>query len=446
MKGATFSRRALVLLLATATALFALSILLGAYDGGPLTTGDKTRPSAYSISAVGHAGLYELLRRMDRPVSRGAGNALALAGGRGTLIVAEPEQKYLSSDEGVKLLSARRLLLVLPKWEGYQDPERPAWIEDAALLPAAYARNVLSLASWDGEIVRRPWPARWKTNTIGFTPAGNGTIQLILPASPPSLPGAPGQPPLTGAPPLRTLVGNDDGILVGERVEDGRKVLVLADPDILANHGIGKGDNAAFMVALIDELRRWNDNAEDDEDEEAPAGRIVFDESVHGYQTGQESPLALLFRFPFVVVTALFAVAAALLALAGSGRFGVPRPPERELDFGKAGLIANGARLLDYAGHHAVVLRRYVSMTIRSAGRALCAPPGLDDAALARWLDQVGETRKVSASCADILQTATASGMAEDPVPLARLLACALDIHRWKGELLHGFGTHRRDR
>ena len=251
MKGAVFSRQALVLLLASATALFALSILLQAYDNGPVATGDKTRPGAYSVSAVGHAGFYEILRRLDRPVSRGAGNALALAGSRGTLIVAEPEQKYISSDEGVKLLSAQRLLLVLPKWRGIQDPDRPAWIEQANLFPATIARQVLALASWDNAIIRQPWPAQWKTNTIGFTPTGTGTIQLIrLPAS----------PPLIGSPSLRPLVATDEGILLGERVEDGRRVLVLSDPDIVANHGIGKGDNAAFMVAVIDELRRWKND------------------------------------------------------------------------------------------------------------------------------------------------------------------------------------------
>lgn len=418
MRDVAFSRQALVVLLASAIALFALSILLPAYNDDPISEGDRTRPGAYSLSALGHAGVYDLLRRLGYPVTRGISNPLALAGSRGTLIVAEPGQGSISSDEGIALLHAQRLLLVLPKWRGAPDPDRPAWIKQAELLSVENAQSVFGLASWEGLVVRSPWPEQWKINTTGVTPAGSGVVQLIRSSA------------------LRPLIGNNDGMLLGELVDGERKVLVLADPDILANHGIVKGDNAALMAALIDSLRQWNDGGGD-----AP---VVFDETVHGYHAAHSSPVKLLFRFPFVIVTALFAASAILLALAGSGRFGAPLPAKPELDFGKASLIANGAKLLDYAGHHAVVLQRYVLMVIRSTGKTLHAPAGLDDAALAAWLDRIGKARKVSGSCVACLQTAAAPG--NDSASLARLLACAHDIHRWKGELLHGSGTHRHHR
>ena len=97
--------------------------------------------------------------------------------------------------------------------------------------------------------------------------------------------------------------------------------------------------------------------------------------------------------FSFARITAGFLLA----FLAGAGRFGAPLAPGRAPDFGKARLIANGARLLDYAGHHDEVLRRYARRTVRAAARALHAPPGLEAEALTAWLDRVGAARAIRA-------------------------------------------------
>ena len=44
-------------------------------------------------------------------------------------------------------------------------------------------------------------------------------------------------------------------ILIGEIVDSGRRIWVLSDPDIIANRGFGRGDNAALSVAVVDRLR-----------------------------------------------------------------------------------------------------------------------------------------------------------------------------------------------
>jgi len=66
---------------------------------------------------------------------------------------------------------------------------------------------------------------------------------------------------------------------------------VLADPDVIANHGLARDGNAALAVAVIGRLRAGN-------------GGVVFDETVHGYVAKPANPFMLLFRFPFVVATA----------------------------------------------------------------------------------------------------------------------------------------------
>lgn len=417
MSKGPFSGTAVALLLAFAIAMFAASALLEGYGEG-LVAGENAGPGSYSVSAVGYAGFYDILRRQNRPVIRKTGEKRALVGPRGTLIVAEPDHSVLRDGYSLTLTNVPRLLLVLPKWQGQPDKDRPEWISKAVPAPVTHAENILALAIANSEVIREDWPTAWEHNELGVSPSGSGRVRLIRSGE------------------LRPVVGGPDAMLVGELTQGNRTVWVLADPDVMANHGIGRGDNALFMTTLVDRLRMWNND-----DHKAP---IVFDETVHGFRTAEESPVRLLFRFPFVVVTALLCASALLLARAGASRFGAARVPPPETDFGKSRLIGNGARLLDYSGHHALVLTRYIRMTARSAAAALHAPPGLDGPELARWLDRVGKARGVNRSCADILR-AVADKDAGGGKDLSGLFAAARDIHRWKGELLHGTSAHRRN-
>ena len=54
---------------------------------------------------------------------------------------------------------------------------------------------------------------------------------------------------------LIPIVSSPEGILLGELGRADGRVLVLADPDILATHGLGKGDNANLAFRIIDNLR-----------------------------------------------------------------------------------------------------------------------------------------------------------------------------------------------
>lgn len=423
MKSASFSPLAVTLLLASAVALFSLSILLHAYDNDPTSTGGRPRPSSYSLSAIGHAGFYDVLRRLGYPVSRSTGNTLAMVGQRGTLIVAEPDLSRFSGVDAMTLMTAPRVLLVLPKWRGTQDPGRPAWISKADLADISRAEWTLDLVTMEGNVVRAPWPAEWTTNRLDHTPArpaGSDTVQLIRSRE------------------IWPIISADDGILLGAVEDEDNVIWVLSDPDILSNHGMGAGDNAALCADMV---RGLHFPAKD-----SPGGPIVFDETLHGYLQAQGSPVKLLFRFPFVVVTVLAAMAAGLLALAATGRFGAPLPPAPALDFGKRKLMDNSARLLDYAGHHGVTLTRYIRLTVRSTALALHAPHGLDEGAVMAWLDRVGKARGVTASCADIVRAASDLNPG-DTRNLARLMECARNIYRWKGEIIHASrarGQHRQ--
>jgi len=113
MNQSLFSSRAVILLIACATALAAASTLLHARG---VTPGRQfsAEANSHSISAIGHAGFYDLLRRLGRPVSRNAGNVPPATLARGTLIAAEPNIRYLQN-ANERLTGVSRLLLVLPK-------------------------------------------------------------------------------------------------------------------------------------------------------------------------------------------------------------------------------------------------------------------------------------------------------------------------------------------
>ena len=281
------------------------------------------------------------------------------------------------------------------------------------------ARTYLTFADGAGTVVRTLWPSAWAVNELGVTPAGGAVIQLVRSAK------------------MRPVVGTKAGMLVGELREGESRVWVLSDPDVLSNHGLVRGDNAAFVIALLAAIRG--------EGPGRAGGPVVFDESLHGFRQPEETSLRLLFSFPFSLVVLLICASGALLALAGAQRFGVP---QRAIPAGSSGteeLIANSARMLDYAGYQDMTLRRYARMTLRAAGHALHAPPGLYERALAVWLDRIGRARGVEASCAEMLSEIdrTPSGGRR---ALERLFTLAGNMHQWKEEMLHDAGTRGQAR
>ena len=76
-----------------------------------------------------------------------------------------------------------------------------------------------------------------------------------------------------------------------------------------------------------------------------------------------------------MLATAQGVLAIALLLWATLGRFGAPEPAPPALEAGKRGLLRNIAKLLDFTGHHEIVVQRYVQETLRDAARQLHAPP-----------------------------------------------------------------------
>jgi hypothetical protein len=406
-----FSRRLLIGWIGAAVATFAVSLYFMGSQGQPGGV-DVVGPSTFSRSAIGHAGIADTLQRLGVPVVKSRYNSADKLGPYGVLVIAEPRPAALPEPALHALLDVKRSLLVLPKWSGAPSQTTPGWVREVTELPLSEAEWALRLLVPQGSVVRETQAPAWTTNLLGRTPQVAAPVQLMRSER------------------LRPIVAGSAGILIGE-LNRNRGIWILADPDVIANHGIGQGDKAAVAVALINRLRGRD-------------GPVVFDETVHGYLAQPSNPLSLLVQFPFVVATAQVALALALLLWATMIRFGAPQSAPPPLSAGRAGLLQNVAKLITFAGHQQVMIRRYVQETIRDAARQLHAPPGLSGGALAAWLTRVGEARGVSVDCATVLGEVEALGDARraDLTPLVRV---ARDIHRWKREIIDGRSRHPRD-
>ncbi len=343
---------AAVILLVVAT--IALAIF------GPTST-YTVGPSAFSRSAIGYAGIADVMHKLGVRVVKSRTDSVAQLDPAGVLVVAEPSSG-VAAQRMSRLMNAHTVLLVLPKWIGKESGSHRGWIASAELLSPVLVRAAAQVGSID--VVRVPRVTSWSRNEIGRVPViAEGGVQLIKSNR------------------LRPVIGDQNGMLVGELRSGARRLWILADPDPMQNHGLADPDNAVFAVTLINALRGTD-------------GNVVFDVVVHGFEDKGGSPFRLLFEFPFVLATIQGAIAVALLLWATMRRFGAPVSPPVELPSGKLSLIAATAGLLDYARHRPIIIQRYVHAIVQDVARQLHAPAGLSGEGLMAWLGRTARARR----------------------------------------------------
>jgi hypothetical protein len=390
-----FSRRLLLGWVVGAVVVFAISLYFmgGGELGGP-------------------AGIADVLTQLGIPVVKSRSSSLDKLSAGSVLVIAEPRRTGASEEAVRTLLKAGTILMVLPKWTGLPSEQKSGWLREVTEGPTLDAQWALALVAPRGEVTREKTAVQWTTDELHVTPDPDLPVQLMHGDR------------------LRPIIGATQGMLVGELTDKDRKIWVLADPDIIANHGLAHQGNAALALALIKALRQGD-------------GSVVFDETVHGIVVRPVSPFLLLFRFPFVVATAQGLLAVALLLWAALGRFGAPQTAPPALSAGREGLLQNMAKLVEFTGHQDVIVKRYVQETVRDAAFALHAPRELSGAGLVAWLQRVGLARGVAIDCEAVLQQATETGIRRrSPSALVRL---ARDIHQWKGEIVDGRSRHPGD-
>src|SRR5262245_2990956 len=231
------NRRNLAIGAAVMTALL-LALIIPDFRRGAasLAHPDPVGPTVYSKSAIGLAAFYHLLQRLEIPVEISERGSGAHIGPDDVLIIAEPRTDDRTVDELKVMLNAPNVLLVLPKRTGKAAADQPYWIGEDHLVSEDTANRVLHAADHTGTVVR------------------SGTAQAVRSAG------------------LRPIVNSPVGILIGERRTSTGRIVVLADPDLISNYGLARGDNSVSAVNLVDNLRTGH-----------PQGTVIFDEFVHGF-------------------------------------------------------------------------------------------------------------------------------------------------------------------
>jgi hypothetical protein len=414
-----FSRRALAWIVGLAAVSFAAALAFAIFGVGDDAT--SAGADSYSRSALGHRGLVELLADQGIQVVRSQHASAQRAGGKALLLVAEPR---LGGDEQKQALAAfgdqvSGMVLVLPKRSGFRDPDHHGWIDEAELLPASDADDVLAALGIEAKVVRPDVTApRFESQLAEGFPVGAELhdVQLLAPDAD-----------------VRPLVYSAEGILVGRYLaDDDTSIIVIADPDLIANHGLAHGENAAIALAAIEALR-------------PPGAVVVVDETLHGH-VATPSLWRELFGFPLSLATTSALLALALLLWSAMGRFGKPRPDPRALAAGKRSLIDNTAELTRHGGHAAHALERYLHAALHDAARASHAPAQLGPAELREWLMNAARARHVSTDLNALeREVAELSALPGNrPGTAARALAVATRIHRWRQEMIDGSAGHSR--
>jgi hypothetical protein len=416
----SFSPRVIAVLAGLMAASLAAAALLLAF-GGDLGRPPTARPNAWSEGALGHRALCELLVAEGFGVVRRQSRAAMGLGPERPLVLAEPDPDAAGSHpsdayERDALVHGAAVVLVLPKWRAVDDADHPGWVAAARPWPAAEVvsrvEQVLGAPPVPDLAVRREGAAA--LGPCRLVPSGDAAPADWSPA----VQLAPAQL-IVPNDALQPVVDCGDGWLAARRPASAEapEMLLIADPDLLNNQGLGRADHAALMVRLLAG--------------ELHARGVVFDETIHGFRR-QNGLLAEALSFPLLPATLHGLLLAGLLVWAANSRLGKPLPATPPPPPGKTVLIDNTAALLALGGHAGDSLARYYRITVRAVADHFFLPPELPPAELRARLEAIARARPEP--------RAPASPGAPPPALLdgaggraaARAVRAAQRLYRWR--------------
>ena len=385
-----FSPRTLFLLIGIGAVAFAAMAYLMISAEDRATRMGEVAPSAESRSAIGYRAFVQLMEKLGVPVAPTVIRAVP-----SLQIVLEPR-----SPENLEALLASRTqtLVVLPKWRGYSRPYGDH-LASVSAIDIAQVQALARVIADDAEIVRPPSAGPWHHEVFHGEPTF-------------------GHPQLLRSSKLCPLVSSGPDMLIA-RVCRQPSIFVLADPDIIANHGLWRGDNAMLAMSFVSLMRNGD-------------GPVVTPGAAARQPVGSKPSLwRLAFEPPFLLITVTALVAIAIAVWLAAVRFGPPAAEAPDRPPGVHTLIEVAARLLGArAGDR--LLRRYAELVVLDLGRRLRAPHAVSGTAeTGAWLDASRHGESSDLKYAVLAQRIESAGPAET-------VARAAELHRWREELLNG--------
>ena len=394
-----FNPRVVVAVVAAGILAFAAFLGLFAY-ADDFRSGRDGRGHPLSVSAIGFGGIVKLIelqggqaRLIRSPAELDSENLLVVA------LESRTDGKALA-----ELLDARGdqpTLLVLPKWMAGPHPVRGEWVQVGGLLPPPVAAAPLNDAKAASIELRRD-RVRGQGLAIGREELEGLTISL--PNALQSMSGDRLEPVLVG-PAGRMLLA---------RVDDGRAIYILAEPDLLNNRGLKEPERARAALAMLDALSFTTARA------------IDFDVTLSGYGR-KPGALKLAFEPPFLALTLALFVAALLAGLHGAFRFGPAATEARAVALGKAALVENSAGLLRLARREQAVGPAYADLIREAAAHDSGAGGTLQGEALDQYLDRLSTNGPAFSALAERARAAR---------DRFDLLASARALFSWKKDLI----------
>ncbi len=159
-------------------------------------------------------------------------------------------------------------------------------------------------------------------------------------------------------------------------------VVFVFDPDLVANYGMSRPENALLGERIIAAALEGEDRS------------VAFDLTLNGFGRSR-SLLTLAFEPPFLAATLCLMLAALVLGWRAFNRFGPAALGTRSLAFGKGPLVANAAALIRRTRRSHLIAEPYADAVQARLVRALALPArsGADDAAAA--IDRALAARQV---------------------------------------------------
>jgi hypothetical protein len=361
-----FNPGSMLLVVAVGALAFIATLLLGAY-APDLRSGRNGGTHALSNAATGFSGLVRLAAATGRdPIVIRAQDQL----NREELAVITPDHGWINLGDILQWRGARATLLVLPKWDTAPDKEKPGWVRVAGLLPAQDPAQTLAPAV--PLLVSREHGDRHELKVVPF--GAPSDLRFIAPAVLQTISGKRIEP----------IITNSGGRIVLAKVK-GSQTYILADPDLINNHGMGDERQAKAALALLDYLNSTGSKS------------VLFDVTANGLGRSR-SPLKLAFDPPFLAVTLTIFAAMLLAAWQALVRFGPIRRRERAIAFGKAALVDNSAALIRKAGRETSLGGRYVEVICERATNLFRLPANLDAEELGERMEGLNPRRSFASA------------------------------------------------
>jgi hypothetical protein len=335
----------------------------------------------------GYAALAGYLERRGYAVSR-VRNEGALT--RPGLLVLTPPAGA-EGKEIDKIVARRRTigptLVVVPKWAvmpasrrdrssavgakdgwvrlwGTQPPNWPGFLDTLSVRATPLAKGQ---AAWQGAGLAGALPER-----IALSGAGAGLVRIV--ASRDDKLTLAGYMDDGGRYPGLDDIAQDHVLHAGDR--QGRYPIILVfEPDLIDNYGMGRFENARLAEALVRASG-------------VPAGGpVVFDMTLPGY-AGAQNLLTLAFTPPFLAATLCLLLAALVVGWRGFLRFGPPLAPDRVIAFGKRALVSNAAGFVRRSRRLHLLGGPYADRIRDRLAAALALPRTLDPAGTDAAIDR----------------------------------------------------------